>query len=79
MTELEKEMAREKEVSTDMWAVVSLLTSPDWHNLERRNDLSIALAVYSDKYGRDILRDLEETINEAVYQACELIHEGEEA
>ena len=78
MTAFEKEMAREKEVSTDMNMVAHLLTSQGWHDKAQADDLGSALVGYESKYGRDILRELENTINEAIYQACERIHEGEE-
>ena len=78
MTDFEKEMARELEVSTDMNIVAHLLTSQGWGDKAQADDLGSALVGYEGKYGRDVLRDLEDMINEAIYQACERIHEGEE-
>ena len=79
MTEFEQQMDREKEVSTDMHAVAHLLTSPLWGDKDKREELSSALMGYEVKNGRNLLRDLEDAINEAVYQACGRVLEGEEA
>jgi hypothetical protein len=79
MTEFEQQMDREKEVSTDMHAIAHLLTSPHWGNKEHADHLSSALVGYEGKYGLALLRDLEDMINEAIYQACERVLEGEEA
>jgi hypothetical protein len=76
MTEFEQQMAREKELSTDMWAVAHLITSPDWGDKDKHDELKRKLDSYGDKYGRDVLSELEQTIGEAVYQACERIQEG---
>ena len=53
-----------------------LLTSQGWQDKAQADDLGSALVGYESKYGRDILRDLEDMINEAIYQACERIQEG---
>jgi hypothetical protein len=79
MTEFEQQMSREKEVSTDMNMVAHLLTSRGWGDKEQADELGSALVGYEVKYGRNLLRDLEDAINEAIYQACERVHEGEEA
>ena len=79
MTEFEQQMAREKQIGTDMNAVAHLLTSPHWGDKEQADLLGSALVGYEAKYGRNLLRDLEDAINEAVYQACERVLEGEEA
>jgi len=34
------------------------------------------LDIYGEKYGRVVLRDLEDSINHAVYEVCERIQEG---
>jgi hypothetical protein len=78
MTDFEKEMARELEVSTDMNMVACLLTSQGWHDKAQADDLGSALVGYESKYGRAVLRDLEDMINEAIYQTCNRIHEGVE-
>jgi F0F1-type ATP synthase delta subunit len=78
MTEFEQQMDKERQISADMNAVAHLLTSPHWHNKDKREELQAALDMYGEKYGRDLLRDLENTINEATYQACERIYESEE-
>ena len=78
MTEFEQQMNKEKEVSTDMCAIAHLLTSPHWHNKEHADLLGSALVGYEGKYGRDLLRDLEDMINEAIYLTCDRVHEGEE-
>ena len=78
MTEFEQQLDKERQISADMHAVAHLLSSPLWHDKDKREELQAALDIYGEKYGRDLLRDLEDTINEAIYQACERIHESEE-
>lgn len=75
MNDFEKQMLKEKQLNTDMWAIACLLISPDWGNTENVEELKKALDIYGEKYGRDVLRDLEDAMNEAVYQACERIQE----
>jgi F0F1-type ATP synthase delta subunit len=77
MTEFEQQLDKERQINADMHAVAHLLNSPLWHDKDKREELKAALDVYEGKYGRNLLRDLEDAINEAVYQACERIHEGE--
>jgi hypothetical protein len=76
MDNFEKQMLKEKQLNTDMWDIARLLISPDWGNTENVEELKKALDIYGEKYGRDVLRDLEDSINHAVYQACERIEEG---
>ena len=78
MTDFEQQMSREKEVSTDMNMVANILLSRGWSDKEQADELSSALVGYEGKYGRNLLRDLEDAINEAIYQACERVLEGEE-
>jgi hypothetical protein len=79
MTDFEQQMSREKEVSTDMNMVANILLSRGWSDKEQADELSSALVGYEAKYGRNLLRDLEDAINEAIYQACERVLEGEKA
>jgi hypothetical protein len=79
MTEFEQQLDKERQTNTDMCAIAHLLTSPHWGNKEHADHLSSALVGYEAKYGRNLLRDLEDAINEAIYQACERVLEGEEA
>ena len=79
MTEFEQQMSREKEVSTDMNMVANILLSRGWGDKKQADELGSALVGYEVKYGRNLLRDLENDINEAIHQACERVHEGEEA
>ena len=76
MDDFEKQILKEQQLSTDMWAIACLLISPDWSNKDNHEELKKALDIYGEKYGRDVLRDLEDSMNEAVYQACERIQEG---
>jgi hypothetical protein len=78
MTEFEQQLAKERQINADMHAVVHLLTTPLWHDKDKREGLQAELDMYEGKYGRNLLRDLEDAINEAVYQACERVLEGEE-
>jgi hypothetical protein len=78
MTEFEQQLARERQVNADMHAVAHLLTTPLWHDKDKREGLQAELDMYEGKYGRALLRDLEDMINEAVYQACDRVLEGEE-
>jgi hypothetical protein len=79
MTEFEQQLARERQINADMHAVAHLLTTPLWHDKDKREGLQAELDMYEGKYGKALLRDLEDMINEAVYQACERVLEGEEA
>jgi len=76
MDDFEKQLLKERKLNEDMWDITRLLTSPDWGVIENVEELKKALDIYGEKYGRDVLRDLEDSINEAVYQACERIQEG---
>jgi len=76
MDDFEKQILKEQQLSTDMWDITRLLTSPDWGNTENVEELKKALDIYGEKYGRDVLRDLEDAINHAVYEVCERIQEG---
>jgi hypothetical protein len=78
MTEFEQQLAKERQINADMYAVAHLLTTPLWHDKDKREGLQAELDMYEGKYGRALLRDLEDMINEAVYQACDRVLEGEE-
>ena len=76
MDDFEKQILKEQQLSTDMWAIACLLISPDWSNKDNHEELKKALDIYGEKYGRVVLRDLEDSINHAVYEVCERIQEG---
>jgi hypothetical protein len=78
MTDFEQQMSREKEVSADMIAIAHLLTSPHWGNKEHADLLGSALVGYEGAYGRDLLRDLENDIQQLLDIYAEKIVEGEE-
>jgi hypothetical protein len=77
MTEFEKEMAKEKELSTDLFAIMHLLTAPDWEDQEKREALSSALVGYETKYGRDLIGALEQGLYNAVDVVTEQILDGD--
>jgi hypothetical protein len=68
---------QELELSTDMTAIVHLLTSPHWGNKEHADLLGSALVGYEGRYGRDLLRDLENDIQQLLGIYAEKIVEGE--
>ena len=74
---VEQEMAREKELSTDLYAIMHLLTAPDWEDREKREALSSALVGYESKYGRDLIGALEQGLYNAVDVATEQLLGGD--
>ena len=80
MNDFQENLAKEKEVSTDMWAVAHLLTSPHWNSSkEQADELSSVLVGYESTYGRDLMRDIEDMIRDVIGAVCDRIAEGEEA
>ena len=48
MTEFEQQMDKERQISADMNAVAHLITSPHWHNKDKREELQAALDMYGE-------------------------------
>jgi hypothetical protein len=78
MDAFEIEMAQELELNKGMYAVIHLLSSPHWGDKEQADGLGSALVGYESKYGRALIRDIENAIGEVVYEFSNRITEGEE-
>lgn len=71
------EFDQELKVNEDLHSILRLLLAIDWRKKEQAEEISSALIGYETKYGRALIRNLEEGINNLVDIYAESILEGD--
>jgi hypothetical protein len=82
MSNDQEQLNKEKETSTDMWQLAYILCAPSAEDdseaeFERIEALGDSLVELEAKYGKNLVRDLYDLIDNAVDIVCTRISEGE--